>query len=65
MQEWLSFFAYWLLIMALVGGALWLVQIFRKNSSDGKEETVDPSTYDIVSPYDINKKKKLEELEDK
>lgn len=63
MEEWLSFVACWLLIMVLIGGALWLVQLFRKKTPDGKEETVDPSSYKVVSPYDIDKKKKLEELE--
>ena len=62
MPEFISFILYWLVIMALIGGALLLVQKFRKKD---EEETVDPKDYEIVSPYDPHKKEKLERIEKK
>lgn len=62
MPEFISFILYWLVIMALIGGALLLVQKFRKKD---EAETVDPKDYEIVSPYDPHKKEKLEKLEQK
>ena len=64
-MQFLSFLAYWLLLMAFIGGALLLVQLFKKKNPDGQEETVDPSTYKVIYPYDINKKKQIEEMEEK
>ena len=63
MAQFLSFLAYWLLLMALIGGALLLVQLFRKKDPEGKEETVDPATYKVIYPYDVNKKSQIEEIE--
>lgn len=63
MAQFLSFLAYWLLLMALIGGALLLVQLLRKKDPEGKEETVDPSTYKVIYPYDVNKKSQIEEIE--
>lgn len=40
--EFLSFVACWIGVMALIGGALWLTQKFRKKD---EETTVDPKEY--------------------
>ncbi len=41
LSQYLSFVATWLGIMALIGIALWITGMFRKDSG----ETVDPKTY--------------------
>lgn len=64
MKEFGIFLLYWLFLMALIGAALVITQKFKKKG-DGEEETVDPSSYEIVSPYDPHKKEKLEKLEQK
>lgn len=63
MKDFAIFILYWLFLMVLIGAALLIVQKFRKKGE--KEETVDPSTYEIVSPYDPKKKEKLEKIEQK
>ena len=62
MGEYLTFILSWLVVMALIGLGLFIAAKIGKKKSDGT--TVNPETYDVVSPFDIDKKKRLEKIDE-